>query len=86
MGIKGGTRAGLLALAGGYVLYLAWEMYADLRDGKTEMTPGLTIAFISFFAVAGIAVIVYAARIWIRSRKGEETEDEQKEGNTNSLK
>ena len=80
------TRSGLLALAGGYVLYLAWEMFADLRDGKTDMGPGMAYAFIALFAVAGIAVITYAARIWYRSRKAGENDEPERDDHPNSLK
>ena len=86
MKMNGGTRSGLLALAGGYVLYLAWEMFADLRDGKTEMAPRLAMVFITFFALAGIAVIVYAARVWFKSRKDGENDEPDGDDNPNSLK
>ena len=75
-------RSSLLALAGGYVLYLAYELYDSIRKGTDTMPRAVTILFIVFFAVAGIAVLVYAAQIWRRGKKDggqEQRETEQRE-------
>lgn len=64
-------RSSLLALAGGYVLYLAWEIYDSMRAGKTSMPAGLAVFFILFFALAGAGVIFYAWKVWRAEKKGE---------------
>ena len=68
---KGKNRAGLLGVAGGYILYLAYQLYRD-RGEETTMTPALRVIFIALFAVAGIALIAYALRLWRRSGEDEQ--------------
>ena len=81
------TRSSLLALAGGYLIYLAWGLYADMRDGKTEMAPALNIAAIALFTIGGIAVIVYASRMWLLSRRAEKDgKKNREEDDTQGLK
>ena len=63
------THATLLALVGGYVLYIAWHLLDNLRSGAEDISPKAAIAAIAFFAVAGIAVLVYAWRVWRHAPK-----------------
>ena len=85
--MNGSTRSGLLALAGGYIIYLAWEMFQAMRNGTTSIAPALNIVFIVFFVLAGSAVLFYAYRVWRKSKKedAEETPPPRPE-NDNSLK
>lgn len=63
------THATLLALVGGYVLYIAWHLLDNLRSGTADIAPAAAIAAIVFFTVAGIAVLVYAWRVWRHAPK-----------------
>ena len=58
----------LLALVGGYMLYTAYHLAENARNGAEDMAYPAVIAFTALFALAGLGVIVYA---WIVWRKGE---------------
>ena len=67
-------RASLFAVAGGYVIYLAYELLKNLIDNvPTTMPRWLQILAIILFAGAGGALLVFAWRVW---KKGREDQDE----------
>ena len=84
--MNGNGRSGLMALAGGYLIYLAWEMIQGMKTGATTMAPGLNIAFIIFFTLGGIAVIVYAYLIWRKSKTGEDEREQAERKDSSALK
>ena len=62
----------LVAVVGGYVLYLAYELLKSLiNKEETTMAPAVSIIFIVFFALAGGAAIWYAWKLWMMGRKEE---------------
>ncbi len=62
----------LVAVVGGYVLYLAYELLKSLiNKEETTMAPAVSILFIVFFVLAGGAAIWYAWKLWMASRKEE---------------
>ena len=67
----------LLGLVGGYLLYLAWDLYEKYRDKAGEMAPALNIVFIIIFALGGLGTLYYAWVIYRKDRK----ETEEKEQN-----
>ncbi len=75
--MKGGSqlRTSLLALAGVYLIYLAWEMLNTMRKGETDMQPWLSVVFIVFFVLTGIGIMIFAWRVWRKEKeKGPEEE------------
>jgi len=67
-------RSSLMAIAGGYVLYLAYELLNSLiNNERTTMPRVLQILAIVFFAAAGISLLVFAWKIW---KKGREDQDQ----------
>lgn len=63
-----------MAIAGGYVLYLAYELLMSLIDNeRTTMPRVVQILAIVFFAAAGITLLVFAWKIW---KKGREDQDQ----------
>ena len=67
-------RSSLMAIAGGYVLYLAYELLMSLIDNeRTTMPRVVQILAIVFFAAAGISLLVFAWKIW---KKGREDQDQ----------
>ena len=63
-----------MAIAGGYVLYLAYELLNSLiNNERTTMPRVLQILAIVFFAAAGISLLVFAWKIW---KKGREDQDQ----------
>ena len=66
----------LLAAAGAYVLFIAWDFYTQLKDGTMTMGRVPAILLTVFFALAGLATIGYAWKVW---RDGVKKEKEEKE-------
>ena len=62
-----GVHATLLAVVGGYILYLAWMLFEKYRDNTGEMPPILNIIAIVVFALGGFGTLFYA---WNTYRKG----------------
>ena len=58
----------LLALVGGYMLYGAYHLLENMRSGKDDMPQALFAVMIAAFALAGIAILVYAWHVWRRRR------------------
>ena len=70
------THAMLLALVGGYVLYIAWQLLDGLLAGRDEMPQAAAIAAIAVFTVGGIGVLWYAWKLWKDAKKQDEKEPE----------
>lgn len=58
------THSILLALVGGYMLNIAYELISRMLSGSEDMSPAAAIAFGALFALAGIAVLLYAWKVW----------------------
>ena len=62
-------RASIFAVAGGYLIYLAYEMLQNLlNDVPTTMPQALLILFIGLFTVIGIGLLVLAWKVWRQGR------------------
>ncbi len=67
------NRSMIFAVVGGYLLYLAYDMFKGLRDGEaTTMPTWLLVVFIVLFAAIGAALIVFAWKYWKKGREGRE--------------
>ena len=83
----GKNRSYLMGIVGGYLIYIAYELFANRNDQNTTMSPAVRIAFIVFFILVGIGLLVFAFRLWFAANKAEkEKKDEQPPENENSLK
>lgn len=58
------THALLLALVGGYVLYIAYHLFENLQQGASDMAPAAAIAAIAIFGISGVGVLLYALRVY----------------------
>lgn len=67
------THALLLALVGGYVLYIAYMLLEKLLAGTEEMPQVAAIVAIAVFALGGIAVLLYAWKVWKDAKKSDDT-------------
>ena len=65
------TRSTLIGVVGGYLGYLAWQLFDERGNTDTAMTPAARIIFIVLFAAAGIGLIVYAWKLWKRALREE---------------
>lgn len=82
---KANTRSGLFAIVAIYMMKVAYDLYSARSDPDTTMTPAVRILFIVFFALAGVALLVYSVIIWNRGRK-EEQQEQKKEEEENALR
>ena len=58
-------RSSLIAIAGAYILYLAYGLLKNMLDNvPTTMPPVVQILAIALFTGAGIALMIYAWKIW----------------------
>jgi len=73
MKLENRNRALLLALAGAYLIYLAYEMMRDELAGKSSMAMWVCILFTILMGVGGIAVLLLAWKIY-RTKEPEKTE------------
>ena len=78
MKLQNRNRALLLAIAGGYVIYLAYEMMRDELAGKSSMTMWVCILFVILLGGGGLATLFLAWKIY-RKKDTEETEQTQNE-------
>ena len=82
---RAGGTAALRALAAAYLVYLAWQIAAGVRSGKTTMTPLVGYAAAAFFLLAAAVFTVYLIRHWrleveaARLPEADETEDSAEE-------
>ena len=59
----------LLALVGGYVLYLAYQLFEKYRTGTKEMPDVVFILAIVIFTTAGIGIFCFAWSIYRKAGK-----------------
>ena len=69
------VHAMLLALVGGYILFIAWRLFDSMRSGAGEMSDALYILLTVFFALAGCGVLFYAFVTWRRADKAKKPEE-----------
>ena len=72
MKLQNRNRALLLAVAGGYVVYLAYEMMRDELAGKSSMPMWLCILFVILLGGAGLATLFLAWKTY-RTKDTEES-------------
>ena len=77
-------RAFFYGMGGAYLIYLAYSMYKE-QTVAGGMEPGILIAKVLLFGVAGVALVTFAVYIWKRESDEEkknstgEPEQEEKE-------
>ncbi len=61
------TRISLIGIVGGYLIYLAYQLFEGWNDPDTTMSHPVMVLFISLFGIIGIVLLVYAFRRWKQS-------------------
>ena len=83
MKLQNRNRAMLLAVAGGYVIYLAYEiMHNGLQGTETTMPIWTCIFFTVLLGGAGIAVLILAWKVY----RTKDPEEQEKQEDPNALK
>ena len=72
------TRSGMQGAAAVYLLYLAYSLLKGAGSADSGISPFVRVLFIVLFGLGGAALLVYAARLWLRGRK-EDKEEWEKE-------
>ena len=81
------NRSYLMGVVGGYVLYLAYQLFRDRNDPDTTMALWVRILFMAFFAIAGIGLMIYAWKIWKAADRAErEGKEEEPSDDPNAMK
>lgn len=71
------ARSGLYGIASAFMFFTAYDLFKGRNDPESTMPMWLLIAFMVFFALAGVALLVFAIRLWIHSK--DEDQQEEKE-------
>ena len=76
--MNGKNRSYILGIAGGYLLYLAYQLFENRDNPEAGMSQGVRILFIALFVLLGIGLMIYACRIWkIADREEKENSENQ---------
>lgn len=85
--MKGKNRSYILGVAGGYLVYLAYQLYENFNNPDAGMAPAVRILFIALFVLIGIGLMVYAFLLWKKAdREERENKEEQTPDDENALK
>jgi threonine/homoserine/homoserine lactone efflux protein len=74
------THSTLLALVGGYVLFLAYQIWDNYRNGAGEMPDYMYIIVIILLALGGLGAIYYAWMVWRKAVSAEKAGQEESAG------
>ena len=73
-------HATIMAAAGGYVVYMAYQMVQNTLSGNSTMSLTTTYIVGGLMALGGLAVIGYGVLIWISwNRKTKQDDNEEEE-------
>lgn len=85
-------RSSIMAVAGGYLLYLAYQLLKSRIDNEpTTMSLAVSIIFIVLFTGIGIFLLFYAWKLWKQGREGKKEDqviipDETEQNQENQTK
>ena len=77
------ARPAFFAAAAVYLFYLAWDLFKGRLNPENDMNPIVRWGFIALFALAAVALLVYAYRIWQARRR---QENEKKDDTAGEVK
>ena len=76
----------LVALVGGYVIYLGWKILEGLRRGEADMPAWAAIAATVVFFAGGLAAIGWGISLYRKSRKEDSQDCEEERDRETSRK
>ena len=71
------THATLLAVIGGYLIYMAYQMLRDTLSGVSSMPLTTTVILAGLMGLAGLGIIGYALYTWRVSAKASEDGEQE---------
>ena len=66
------SHATLIAVIGGYLIYMAYEMVQSTLTGKSSMSMTVTVITALIMALAGLGTIGYGVYLWRAASKQQE--------------
>lgn len=70
------ARAGIMAVAGGYVLYLGYDMAKAVLSEETTVSPVPALIAAGVLAIGGAGILVYAIRRWYVAYKEMQSQEQ----------
>ncbi len=70
--MNGRNRSYIMGVVGGYLIYLAYQLYQDPEGG---MSPAMRILFIILFGLIGIGLLGFAVILWKNGGKEKEKQE-----------
>ena len=58
------SHASILLIIGGYLMYLAWMILKNFREGKTTMSAATSYVSAGVMALMGLLVLCYSLYVW----------------------
>ncbi len=71
------ARSGLYGIVSAFMFFTAYDLFKGRNDPESTMPMGLLIAFMIFFALAGVGLLIFAIRLWVHS--GDEDKEKEAE-------
>ena len=71
------THATLLAVIGGYLIYMAYQMVRDTLSGVSSMPLTTTVILAGLMGLAGLGIIGYALYTWRANAKASEDGEQE---------
>lgn len=72
------AHATMIAVIGGYLIYLAYQMVRDTLSGASSMSMTTTVILAGIMALCGLGVIAYGIWVWRRGVKAsQQTKEEE---------
>lgn len=65
------THATMLAVVGGYLMYMAWQMVQNTLSGNSTMSMTTTVILAAIMALLGLGAISYGIFMWYRGVKAD---------------
>ena len=78
-------RSSIMAVAGGYLIYLAYGLLKNLIDDiSTTMPRWVAVLAIAGFTAVGISLLIYAWKLWKQGREDQDKTPVELEGKEDS--
>lgn len=80
------THATIMAVVGGYILYMAYRMLKNFSMGNTQMSLGTTYLMAGLLALGGLAVIGYGIyNMVVFTKKAKEMSEHEQNSDEESV-
>ena len=71
------ARSGILVVVGGYVVYMAYDMFRDIASGTADVSPVPAYLAAGALVLGGIGIVLYSLRRWYAAYKAEQAQAQE---------